>query len=509
MGGTTGSTQSGFGSFADFLYGLPDSTQRQLGAEPADLTGYQYAFFVQDDWRITNWLTLNLGVRYEVQTPLTEATGRLGNFVPELGEVVLSGDPRLPEGLVKTDYNNLGPRVGFALRPFKDDKTVIRGGAGIYYSLETFNPIRQQLANAFPFLQRESYSRLSTNRLLLTFQNPFPDGRGGITGLTTPTGLQVDYNTPEIYQYNLTIEREIAKDLAVEVGYVGSLGRFLGIRYNLNDQLPTGALTTAGVPVTARPFTAFGDIQYQEQIAKSYYNGMQVSVRRRARNGLTLLASYTLSRSIDTASSTNNSTSGTQKFPQNVLNLGAEKGLSDFHRKHQFSGSFNYELPFGRGRAFAKDASGITDFFIGGWQLNGIVTLLSGTPFTPQYNSGDISSQRPDLVGDPYSNIPPGLAFNPAAFAEPVPTTADPTYYGNAGRNILIGPNFNSVDLSLLKNFRLNERARVQFRWEVFNAFNTVNFQTPGFRLDNSDVGQYSQTSNRAREMQFALKLLF
>lgn len=504
-----GGTRSGFGSFADFLYGLPDSTQRQLGSEPADLTGYQYAFFLQDNWRVTNWLTLNLGVRYEVQTPLTEATGRIGNFVPSLGEVILSGDPRLPEGLIESDYNNIGPRIGFALRPFKDDKTVVRGGAGIYYSLETFNPIRQQLANTFPFLQRESYSRLSSNRLLLTFQNPFPDGRGGIQGLTTPFGLGVDYKTPEIYQYNLTVERELAKDLAVEVGYVGSLGRHLGIRYNINDELPTGALTTGGLPVTARPFPTFGNIQYQEQIANSWYNGLQVSVRRRAKNGLTLLTSYTFSRSIDTASSTNNSTSGTQKFPQNVLNLGAEKALSDFHRKHQFSASFNYELPFGKGRAFAKDAGGIVDTIIGGWQLNGIVTLLSGAPFTPQYNSGDISSQRPDLVGDPYSNIPTGLAFNPAAFAEPVPTADDPNFYGNAGRNILIGPYFNSVDMSLNKNFRLHERMKLQFRWEVFNLFNTVNFQTPGFRLDNSDVGQYSQTANESRTMQFAFKLLF
>jgi hypothetical protein len=321
--------------------------------------------------------------------------------------------------------------------------------------------------------------------------------------------LGVNYKTPEIYQFNLTIEREIAKDLAVEIGYVGSLGRHLGIRYNINDEIPTGALSTTGAPVTARPFPEFGNIQYQDQIAKSYYNGLQFSVRRRAANGLTLLSSYTFSRSIDTASSTNNSTSGTQKFPQNVLNLAAEKGLSDFHRKHQFTGSFNYELPFGKGRAFAKDAKGITDFLIGGWQLNGIVTLLSGAPFTPQYNSGEISSQRPDLIGDPYSNIPAGLAFNPAAFATPVATVADPNLYGNAGRNILIGSNFNSVDMSLNKSFRMFEKTKLQFRWEVFNLFNTVNFQTPGFRLDNSDVGQYSQTSNESRTMQFAFKFLF
>ena len=410
----TGSgTSSGFRSFADFLYGLPDATQRQIGAEPANLTGWQYAFFVQDDWRVTDYLTLNLGLRNELQTPLTEANGRLGNFVPAYGETILSGDPRLPKGMIETDKNNWGPRVGFALRPFRDDKTVVRGGAGIYYSLETFNPIRQQLANTFPFLQRESYSRLSSNPLLLSFQNPFPDSRGGIQGLNTPFGLQVNYNTPEIYQYNLTVERELVKDLALEVGYVGSQGRFLGIRYNLNAPYPTGAVTsstsggvTTYTPVTARLFPALGDIQYQEQIAKSYYNGLQTSLRRRSKNGLTLLVSYTFSRAIDTASSTNNSTTGTQKFPQDIHNLQAEKALSDFHRKHQFTASFNYQLPFGKGRAYLNNANYLTDFFLGGWQFNGIVTILSGRPFTPQFSSADIAQQRPDIVGDPYAMCP-------------------------------------------------------------------------------------------------------
>ncbi|CAN5127301.1 hypothetical protein BH20ACI1_BH20ACI1_11890 [soil metagenome] len=509
-------TSSGFRSFADFLYGLPDATQRQIGAEPANLTGTQFAFFVQDDWRITNKLTFNLGLRYELQTPLTEATGRLGNFVPELGTTILSGDARLPKGLIETDKNNWGPRVGFAYRPFDNNKTVIRGGAGIYYSLETFNPIRQQLANTFPFLQRESFSRLSSNMLLLSFQNPFPDSRGGIQGLTTPFGLQVDYNTPEFYQYNLTVERELVKDLALEVGYVGSQGRFLGQRYNLNAAYPTGTVTsstsggvTTFTPVTARLFPTLGDIQFQEQIAKSYYNGLQTSLRRRSKNGLTLLVSYTFSRAIDTASSTNNSTTGTQKFPQDVRNLAAEKGLSDFDRRHQFTASFNYALPFGKKGAFLRNTGGITDFFISGWQLNGIVSMLSGRPFTPQFSSADIAQQRPDIVGDPYTNIPDGLAFNPAAFVRPVTTPTEPNLFGNAGRNILIGPSFNSTDLSLMKNFRVTERAKVQFRWEVFNVFNNTNFQVPVFQLDNANVGTYTQTANENREMQFALKFIF
>ncbi|MFZ1702226.1 MAG: TonB-dependent receptor [Pyrinomonadaceae bacterium] len=509
-------TSSGYRSFADFLYGLPDATQRQIGAEPADLTGSQYAFFIQDDWRLANWLTLNMGLRYELQTPLYEASGRIGNFVPEFGTTILSGDPRLPKGLIETDKNNWGPRVGFAMRPFKDDKTVIRGGAGIYFSLESFNPIRQQLANTFPFLQRESYSRLSSNPLLLSFQNPFPNGQGGIQGLTTPFGLQVAYRTPEIYQYNLTVERELATDLALEVGYVGSLGRNLGQRYNLNALYPTGAVTSAVVngvtvytPVTARLFPTLGDIQFQEQIARSNYNGLQTSLRRRSKGGLTMLVSYTYSKAIDTASSTNNSTTGTQKFPQDVRNLNGEKALADFDRRHQLTASYNYSLPFGKGRRYLSSANGVTDFFLGGWQMNGIYTYLSGRPFTPQYSSADVAQQRPDIIGDPYSNIPVGLAFNPAAFTRPLASPTDPTFFGNAGRNILTGPDFSSMDMSLMKNFRITERAKVQFRWEVFNVLNRTNFQVPVFLLDSSSVGTYGQTANENREMQFALKLIF
>jgi hypothetical protein len=147
--------------------------------------------------------------------------------------------------------------------------------------------------------------------------------------------------------------------------------------------------------------------------------------------------------------------------------------------------------------------------FLGGWQLNGIVSLLSGRPFTPQYSAADVGAQRPDVVGDPYANIPEGLLFNPAAFRRPTATGGEVDLFGNAGRNILTGPSFRSVDLLVLKNFRLAERTRLQFRVESFNVFNTPNFQVPIFQLDNANVGRVNITATEGREFQFAVKLLF
>jgi hypothetical protein len=499
----------GFYSFADFLLGIPDSTQRQIGAPPDDLNGWQYAFFVQDDWRVRPWLTLNLGLRYELQLPMKESRNLLANFIPEQGQVVTAGTPGYPEALLETDMNNIGPRIGFAVRPFNNDHTVIRGGGGIYFSLETFNVARQQLAVTFPFLVREQYSRQQSNPLLINFSNPFPEQIRMVQGVSTPVGAQLENPTPVFYQYNLTIEREVARDLALEIGYVGSQGRHLGLRYNINANYPTGRLTAQGLVINARRYSQFNDIAYQEQSANSSYNALQTSLRRRLRNGLTLLASYTFSRAIDNNSSTNNSTTGAQRNPQDIRNFAAERAVSDFHRQHQFSGSFNYELPLGRRRALLSNVKGLADALVGGWQLNGVVTLLSGRPFTPQYNAPDVTQQRPDLIGDPYTNIPDGLTFNPAAFTRPIPTAQDPTAFGNAGRNILIGPGFRSVDLSLLKNFQLREGLRLQFRAETFNAFNHPNFQIPVNFLDDSDVGRVRITANEGREWQFALKLIF
>lgn len=528
---------TGFRSFADFLYGIPDSTQRQIGADAADLQAWQSAFFVQDSWRVSSWLTLSLGIRYDYTPYLYEKNDRISNFVPELGTAVCSSgefyDPDgalvcvdrattdLPRALVKTDSNNLAPRFGFALKPFKDDKTVLRGGAGIFYSTETINPARQMLALNYPYLAREQFSRASTADILqLTWANPFPDARSALQGVDTPQGIPTNSQTPEVYQFNLTLERELTKDLGLEVGYVGSQGRRLGMRYNLNYQYPTPGAN--GLPTPVRAFPTFGDITYQSQEVNSNYNALQVAVRRRARNGLTLLASYTFGKAMDQNSNTNNSTTGSQRSPQDIRDFANEWALADYHRTHQFSASFNYDLPFGRGKAYFGGARGWADKVVGGWQLNGIVTMLSGRPFTPVFATVDTAGGRPDLISDPMENIPDGLYYNPYAFARPVATVADPNLFGSAGRNIVTGPGFQNFDLSLFKNIRLAERAKLQFRWEVFNVLNHPNFQVPGFLIPTdiatiepdvlrrtSSVGRSSLTSNEAREMQFAVRLTF
>ncbi len=503
---------SGFRSFAEFLVGAVDQSQRQIGAEPARLRGWQAGVFVQDEWRVRPSLTLSAGLRYERQAPLVEESNHLANFVPSLGQVVLAGDPRYPRALVAADTGNVAPRAGFAWRAFADGRTVVRGGAGIYYSLEGFNVTRQQLAVSYPYVQREQYSRLGSDARSLTFANPYPADRASVQGVNQPLGMEVAYQAPEYYHYNLTVERELGRDLALEIGYVGSKGRHLGRRYNLNQPIPYAK--SDGTVSSTRPYPSFADIQFQDQTIASDYDALEASVRRRLSGGLTLLLSYSLGRASDTGSVstgnlTNVSTSGSQKTPQNIYDMAAEVGPADFNRTQQFSGAFAWDLPFGDGRRYMAAAAGWARAIVSGWQVSGIVTILSGRPFTPQYAAGDFAAQRPDVVGDPYSNIPAGLAFNPSAFVKPVATAENPGAYGNAGRNSLTGPGFQNVDAAFSRTVQLGGSLRLQFRAEAFNLFNHANYQLPVFLLDRSDVGRYTATANNAREWQLAVRVSF
>jgi hypothetical protein len=356
------------------------------------------------------------------------------------------------------------------------------------------------------------------------------------------------------------MEREVITELTWEIGDVGSMGHFLGRRFDINQGVnPFWSCSTSTNPSTGQPepsckvayeshpypgrVSATGSAQsltYQTQDVNSNYHALQTSLRRRSRKGLTLLVSYTFSKMIDSASNTNNSTSGTQKYPQNSWDPAAERALSDLNRKHQFTASINYELPFGRGRWLLADAHGLGDAFVSGWQANVKGSVLSGRPFTPQYNSADFTSERPNLVGDPYQAGPvagnpdciaPSTldslgapAFNPCAFIAPSaqaeaayalnPSNPNPKVpvYGNAGRNSLTGPRFFTIDLGMSKEFsmdKIHDRAKLQFRVEAFNLLNHPNFQVPNYYLDQPNAGQYRTMAADQRVFQFVLKALF
>ncbi len=568
-------------SFADFLMGLPDSSQRQVADTPSNLTGLPLGFFAQDDWKPTSSLTLNLGVRYDVFLPFTDAANNLANFVPAGNgalQLVTPGTAGYPKGLIFTNWKNISPRVGFAWRPFNDSRTVLRGGGGMFYSQEMYNVIRQQLAQNYvpggTGMDWQPYSRNSALPCELQMGTPSPycstlGAANWPSDLMSRNvyGMDPHGRTPLVYQYNLTIEHEIVPDLTWEVGYVGSLGRFLGRRYDANQppnpswscsqstdpstNLPTTSCKVVGVPsfstlldASGNPFavllkgngTTIQPVIYQTQDANSSYNALQTSLRRRAKGGLTLLVSYTFSRMIDDASATNNSTSGTQKYPQSGANMAAERALSDLNRTHQFTAAVNYVLPVGRGHLLLSEANAFTDALLGGWQMNAKASVLSGRPFTPQYNSGDYTSERPIQVSDPLVAGPvaanPSCAapahlgglgepvFNPCAFLRPSGLAAaayaasnymvQPTMsvYGG-GRNTMIGPTFFDIDMGLSKNFKLTDKAKMQFRIESFNLLNHPNFQIPNYLLDQPNVAQYKTMAGNNRVFQVAVKVLF
>jgi hypothetical protein len=299
--------------------------------------------------------------------------------------------------------------------------------------------------------------------------------------------------------WNFSIQQQIGKDRTMELAYVGSKGTKLLTGRDMNQPLhPSPAA------FNPRPVQQFADIDIEESAGNSSYNSLQAKVQQRYRKGLTLLASYTWSKSLDNASGFF-STAGDPNFPQDSYNLRAERGRSDFDVRHRFSASYSYDLPFAKGNRL-----------LGGWQTFGILAFQTGRPFTvalPSFldnsntgiaNLGFGGNDRPNVIGNPrLSNPGPDRWFNTAAFV--IPRYGS---FGNAGRNILDGPGFSTVNLSVLKNTRLSERMNLQFRAEAFNAFNRTNFDLPDIFVGDPAFGRI-QSARSPRHIQFGLKLLF
>lgn len=505
-------------AFADFLLGLLRSTSRAPGEPFSNTYTTQAGFYVQDDWKVSPKLTLNIGLRYELNFPELERVNKMSSFDPKTGLVPVAdgrligvdangnlitvGRSPLGRRLWRLDKNNFAPRFGFAYRLFGDNRTVIRGGYGIFYNQIVAGNGLSQMYRGIPFRIRQTFTN-TTTRVVATWERPFPSGVAA--GGFTPHGINPDFPSAYVQQWSLGIQREVTTDLLVEVTYLGSKGTHLPLLFDINQPEPG-----PGPIQPRRPWPQWSNVFWRDAVGTSNYHGLSVRVERRFAQGLSLLASWTFSKSIDLGAPPSTSGVG-EAGVQNPRNLRAERGLSEFDARHRFVTSFVYELPVGRGRRWLSAAHPILDHLLGGWQVTGILTLQSGRPFTV-ITTRDISNtggeNRPFVVGNPKVKKPtPDRWFNTDAFSDVLPPGV--FAYGNAGRNILIADGINNLDLGLFKNFRLGEERRLQFRAEFFNAANHANFGIPERNRASSAFGRVNATTTLNRQIQFGLKFIF
>jgi outer membrane receptor protein involved in Fe transport len=479
-------------ALAEMLQGLPSSTGVAHLDNHQHLRTQSYYSFVQDNWRVRLDLTLSAGLRYEYNSPPVDAGDRANIYDPATHSLVRVGTAGLPRGGYAPDRNNWAPRVGFAWRPGQG-QTVLRGGYGIYYDQSALATGEGLYFNA-PYFDFKLYYPLQ--QFPLSLSDPFP-GNFPLALPSSALAFQQNLRTAYMQQWSFSVQREIGRTRLVEAIYAGSKGtKLLGAR-DLNQPAPSA------LQPNPRPVPQFDDINILESRGNSSYQSLQTRFQQDLHAGLTALASYTWAKSIDDASSFFSS-AGDPNYPQDSRNTRAERALSNFDLRHRFSLSYSYRLPLGKGRRW------------GGWQTLGIWTFQTGRPFTVALLADlDNSNTGRSILGFG-ANDRPNLLRNPAL---PQPTAdrwfdtaafATPPYgqFGNAGRNILSGPGYQNINVSLIKDTLLTERATLQFRAESFNLVNHTNLDLPDIFVGSPTFGTI-QSAESPRRVQFGIKLLF
>ncbi len=398
--------------------------------------------------------------------------------------------------LLQSDKNNFAPRFGFAYRPMGGNKTVIRGGYGIFYNISpVFIGLRQISLNNTPFQLSETFSAAAGATPTLTLANPFPGG-GTIAANPNITAVNRNVRNTLAQQWNLTVEHEVMPNLGVRVSYIGNKAtRVPWYTYERNAPLVQGP----GTLQSLRPNQPWGSISTLDTNGNSNTQQMQIEVTRRYLTGLFLQGSYTWNKSLDNVP--------IAASVQNPYAAYLDRGNAEAVRQHVAYLSATYDLPFGRGRKFLT--SGVGSALFGGWQLATITQLRSGTPFSVSFSPTQPGwiANRADVVSSDFygSNQSISNWFNTSAFAVPA------TYqYGNSGRNNLFGPGQVLVDMSVLRDIAIRERVKLQFRAEAFNMPNHPVFSNPAANISNAaTVGKITTTSSPNRAIQFGLKLLF
>lgn len=533
-------------SLASLMLALPQISSRSAGPSRIDGRQWEYSIYAQDDWKITPKVTLNLGVRYEVAPPMYDKhqqmssidyskvpspqaifkTGPLATYQPTL---FVCGQSGYPKGCAYTDWNNIAPRVGVAWEV--TPKTVFRAGGGFFYVLTDLNPLFR-LAAGLPDNIAQT----------LTSNNFTPQYRGfdvfgpNVVGPAQLQGAGIDINQRTSYsiQFNANIQRELAKDLVVEAGYVGTLGikleqnvqpnnaqpglgavdprrPYLGVQYAPGTQFPP-YITVVGNSVP------MGFINYLPHSAQSNYHALVLRVEKRYNNGFSLLNSYTFSKAITNAPQFRNAggVNGNENSPaQDSFNLRADRGLASFNVAHRWVTTALYELPFGPTKRWVKE--GFASRIASGWQVSGIFTAQTGFPFTINVQ-GDtagvgagtggiyvrpnaVPGQTWELPGDQRST---SRYFNTAAFSQPAAGA-----FGNVGKNTVIGPGLGNLDLVISKTISFRERYRIELRGEAFNVANHSNYLLVGRIINTPATFGRVLSQLDPRQIQVSLKLFF
>jgi hypothetical protein len=517
-------------ALADFMIGIP-SAITQDAPVTAYYKSWYVAAFAQDDFRIASRLTLNLGLRWDVQTPGTDPLNRVTTYVEGLQSTVnpsappgpqFYGDPGVERGVVPVRWLHFSPRIGLAWDPFGDGKTSVRAAGGVFFGSTSGNEWGS-MTNYQPYSVRLTFTNISNKTsstgvpLGASLSNPYNAFVGGnpfpYNGAFVSGGgifaISRDFQWPYTYQFNVAVQRQINPSLNVTAAYVGTISKNLPFARDINYPVVTPTATTSGANVLSRrPNPAFGPVLMLDSDQTASYHGLQVTSAMRMGSHLSVNAFYTFSKTLSSVQLQNNTNLG---LAQNYSKLSGDSGRADTDQRHVFSASVNYQPDYYKGR------NGIVSNVVNGWTIAAVIKLRSGLPFSVTNGSVDANldgntNDRAQLIGDPTLEDPSAaMWFNTAAFVQNKAITGV-AVDGNSARNLLTGPGYRNVDLAVSRDFKLNKRIKLRFRAEATNAFNIVSLGQPGNTVpagSTSATFGVIRTANAMRKLQLGLRLTF
>ncbi|HEU4390367.1 MAG TPA: TonB-dependent receptor [Blastocatellia bacterium] len=492
-------------AMANALLGLTGFAQRsRTFGGPFDLRMQEYGLFLQDDWKVTDRLTLNVGLRYDLlpgPTAPTEKDGRIGYYFPDEKRIVVAGDGG--DRIVSLDTNNFGPRIGFAYTLTDDKSLVLRGGYGVVYTLDG--------VDYPPGVRNPPSTNIVFDNWTLKSGPPIPPplDPANVPAGTNLFSVDREQRTGYVHQFQVSLQYSFGRDWLVDLGYVGNRTR------NLLATFQEGS-GGQGVARNSRN-ELIGSALLYSNAAKSSYDGLQFQLRKRLSYNVTGQASYTFSHTIDNATGVFNgigdSKNQGRQGPVHPFDLDFDRGNSVLDVRHLLSASVIVDLPFGTGQRYLSEG-GVVNGLVGGWQLNAIVTGRSGFPFSVVCQCGLV---RPSLIADPFAGAAPDRLLNAASFSTTTGITSitnaagQTVSFGNLGRNTFRGPSIWNTDLSIFKNTRLPiaEQTKLQIGIEFFNFFNHTNFTVPN--NNSNDPGSFGRfdAAYPGRVIQYRFKVLF